>query len=59
MRKPMTNNSEISFGFHCENALDIDEYVDEPEEEERRKNQCGELLFKPCTFRITGTDSEA
>jgi hypothetical protein len=24
----------------------------------RRKNQCGELFFKPCVLRITGTDSD-
>jgi hypothetical protein len=58
MRKPMTNNGEIPFGSHTKNIPDIDDHVDEPEEEERRKNQCGELMLKPCTFRITGTDSD-
>jgi hypothetical protein len=56
--KPMTNNSEISFGFHYENALDIDEHINEPEEEERRKNQYWDLMLKPCALRITGTDSD-
>jgi hypothetical protein len=58
MRKPMTNNSEISFGFHLDNVFNIDEHVDKPEEEKRRKNQCGEFMLQPCTFRITRTDSD-
>jgi hypothetical protein len=56
--KPMTKNTEIPFCSHTENVHDIDEHVDEPEEEERRKNQSWELRLNPCALRITGTDSD-
>jgi hypothetical protein len=58
MRKPITNNSEISFGFHLDNAFNIDEHVDKPEEQKGRKNQHGEFMLQPCTFRIIRTDSD-
>jgi hypothetical protein len=57
--KPKTKNTEIPFCSHTKNVHDIDGHVDEPEEEERRKNQSWELRLNPCALRITGTDSDA
>jgi hypothetical protein len=58
MRKPRTKKSEIAFSFCIFNDKHIEHHVDDPKRNEGGNYPFREFRFKPCTLRITETDSD-